>query len=137
MSFELYLDCVDGNAACGIPRIALAKLFGGALSQVEPGLWQVNYDALNSCELYLHLCERGSDTITGMMVSRPCGDLRLWDALFETLRLAPMCLYFPGCISPLVAQATLLDYPSPIFEALGPPHLVASGQEIQRAIVEN
>ncbi len=88
---------------------------GPHLNELEPNFWQLDYDDLNSCNIYLTAHNSDSGLIDGFTVNRPCYDQRLWDALASILTLGDVVLYFPGCRAPLVAQAIVAQHLPPGF----------------------
>jgi hypothetical protein len=84
--------------------------------------------------LYVTASPADPQLIIGMNVASPIADIRLWNALYEVLSVAPMCLYYPGEGPPLVAQPVLVRRKSPIFQDLGRPRIIHSGQDIREAI---
>jgi hypothetical protein len=103
--------------------------------QSEPDYWRVRYDDLNSCDVSVTLLASDPTLLASLCVFRPCGDLRLWDALLAVMRLGPVVLYFPGDSPPLVAsEAASEQLPADMVEAMGQPRVVRSAQEILEAI---
>jgi hypothetical protein len=73
--------------------------------------------------------------VESLCVFRPCGDLRLWDALLAILRLGPLALYFPGDTPPLMASESAGEHlPADMVQAMGRPRVVRSGREIVEII---
>lgn len=135
MSFDLFVQCFRDGKLDGIPRQCVRDAFGPHLNELEPNFWQLDYDDLNSCNIYLTAHNSDSGLIDGFTVNRPCYDQRLWDALASILTLGDVVLYFPGCRAPLVAQAIVAQHlPPDLIEALGQPLVVTSGNEIIREI---
>jgi hypothetical protein len=134
MSFDVYVQVFDKGKPAGVPRGSVRDAFGTAVSESEPGRWGVFYDAQNSCDIYLSV-DAGTGMLRGLSVNRPCGDLRLWDALLSILKLGYVVLYFPGCKAPLVANFNVRQHlPHDLIEALGEPVVIGSGAEILREI---
>lgn len=135
MSFEVYVQFFEvGGPAC-VPRTSIRSLFPVDEARSEPDSWAVVYDSANSCRIGIFPSESDSNDMEGFCVSRPCGDLRLWVALLDVLRLGPGVLYFPGCDAPLVASpAAGEQLPADLVEALGPFRVVSSAEEILHII---
>ena len=57
--------------------------------------------------------------------------MRLWDALYEVMKLGKVVLYFPGDAPPLIADESVARHlPADMVKALGQPRRVRSGAEI-------
>lgn len=135
MSFEVFVQCFEGGGPAGIPLAAVRTLFPIVEAESVAGEWAVRYDELNSCRISVTRLQSNPALMEALCVWRPCVDSRLWDALFEVLRLGPAALYFPGNAAPLVAsEAAGEQLPADMVEALGRPRAVRSGQEIIEAI---
>jgi hypothetical protein len=136
MSFELFLQCFDRGEPAGIPRVAIRSCFPIREADSELNRWSVRYDDTNSCEVYVDALSSDPDLVAGLMISRPCGDVRLWNALLAIMRLGRVTLYFPGGDEPLIASPeTVPHLPPSMVEALGEPRVVTSGQEILDSVL--
>lgn len=131
MSFELYLECLEGNPGSGISRAALRSLFPVTETDSEADFWTVSYGPSNQCDIALTAVATDPSFVESLCILRPCADARLWDALLAVLRLGPSVLFFPGEAPPLVASdASAALVPADMVEALGAPRVVRSGREI-------
>ena len=79
-------------------------------AESEVDLWVVRYDDLNSCEISVGPLSTDPSLVTAIVVRRPCGDLRLWEALLEVMKLGHTVLYFPGDSPPLVTNLEVGDH---------------------------
>ena len=131
MGFEVYLQCFKDGQKADISRRKISSLFAAFAKKVESHIWDVTYTRNNTCTLYLYRSSNKS-RIEGFTVDRPCGDLRLWNALYELLCLKGVVLYYPGGPTPLVAhESTSGMLPADMIEAIGQPRMVRSGKEIR------
>jgi hypothetical protein len=135
MSLDVYLQVFDKGEATGIPRDSVRDAVGAVfVTETASGSWRVQYDAENSCDVYLNV-DAGAGMLQGLSINRPCGDMRLWQALATILRLGNVVLYFPGCKAPLIANLNARQHlPLDMIEALGEPMILTSGAEILREI---
>jgi hypothetical protein len=134
MSFDVYLQIFDKGKPAGISRDRVRDAFGTAVTESAPKRWKVSYDAQNSCDVYVS-SDTGAGMLQGLSINRPCGDLRLWDALASVLTLGNVVLYFPGCKAPIVAGLDVRQQlPLEMIAALGEPIIAESGAEILREI---
>jgi hypothetical protein len=135
LSFDVFLQCFKGGEPAGIPRVVVRPLFPVDESRSEPDYWCVCYDDLNSCHISVYSLPSDPLLLESLCVFRPCGDLRLWEALLAVLRLGSVVLYFPGNAPPLVAsKAAGEQLPADMVEAVGQPRVVTSGKEIVEII---
>ncbi len=102
MSFELFVQFYRSGESAMIPREKLRQVFGDYLAEVDPNFWELRFDPINSCELYLTAHPTDPSLIEGFTVGRPCADQRIWDSMVSVLGLGNAVLYFPGCKAPLV-----------------------------------
>lgn len=131
MSFEVFLGCYCHGELSGISRQQMKDLFGNWITREEPDLWRVEYDSSNRSTIYLTPCESDPSAIGHATVSRPAADPRLWDSLFQIMKLGNVVLYYPGCRALLVAEPTVASHlPADMIESLGTPVCVHSGAEI-------
>jgi hypothetical protein len=135
VSFDVYLQVFDKGEPAWISRDRVREAFGAAIvSEPELDRWKVQYDAQNSCDVYLNL-DAGAGMLQGLSINRPCGDMRLWHALASILKLGNVVLYFPDCKAPLIANLNGRRHlPLDMIEALGEPIIAGSGAEILREI---
>lgn len=137
MGFSAYLQCFRDGKPAGLPRDMVAAQFPiGNSSSTD--LWQIKYDDENWCDIYVSPDRSNGAKIHGLTVDRPCGDLRLWNALYRVMCLGPVVFYFPGSNPLRVAhEATIAQLPADLLEAIGPPRLVSSGQELRQAVEDD
>jgi hypothetical protein len=135
VSFEVFLQCFDRGEPAGITRGKIRPLFPIVEAEADVDFWPVRYDDLNSCEISLDPLSSDPSMVTAIAVRRACGDLRLWEALLEIMRLGHTVLYVPGDCPPLVTSPEVSDHlPSDMVQALGQPKLVATAQDILDAV---
>jgi hypothetical protein len=135
MSFELFMQCFDHGEPAGLPREAIRTLFPVVAAESEPDCWIVRYDDENSCDISVTPLTADETLMESLCVNRPCADERLWDALLSVMRLGAVVLYFPGDAPPLVASEAAGEHlPADMVEAMGPPCVVSSIEEILEII---
>jgi hypothetical protein len=137
VSFYVFLQCFDRGEPAGIPRSEVRSYFPIVEAESDSDLWSVRYDSQNHCEISVHPLESDPNLLASLSVSRPCGDVRLWDALLATMQLGNVMLYFTGVSPPLVATVEAGTHiPPDMVEHMGqgPPRVVTSSQQILDAI---
>jgi hypothetical protein len=130
MSFELFVQCFGETKRTGLSRDAVCRLFPVWSERPESEDWAVRYDDLNWCDINCTSREDAPQRLTGLWVSRPCGDARLWEAHFSILEMGSVFMIWPN--GPLiVAQGTAVEaLRDEMIIDLGPPVYVRSGLEI-------
>jgi hypothetical protein len=134
MSFALYFQpAVDGKPLV-ISRAELRSLFPVIENESEPDYWKIRYDSLNTCHIGVSALTSTNDLLSSFYVERPCGDPRLWEALFRILNCGPIVLYFPGG-PPIVASNEVgAALPEEAIGSLGEPRCIHSAAEIRKII---
>jgi hypothetical protein len=136
MSFDLYFQPLVHDKPLDISRAELRSLFPVIEKESEPDYWKIGYDPLNTCHIGVAAVTSTSDLLSSFYVERPCGDPRLWEALFRVLNCGPIVLYFPGG-PPIVASEEIgAALPKDVSGSLGEPQCVHSADEICKIIRE-
>jgi|SRR5271165_1301908 len=134
MGFEVYLQCYRDGKPAGIPRGPVRALFPIVEEESEPNYWSVHYGPADSCKIGVTPLASNHELIESLCVYRPCGDLRMWEALLSILKMGSVILYFPGGESLLMAsESAAADLPKELVESMG-PRCVHSAQEILEII---
>jgi hypothetical protein len=110
MSFDVYVQVLNKGKPGGISLDRVRDAFGTAVIEFEPDRWKPSFEDQNSCEVYLSL-DAGRVMLEGLSIYRPCGDLRLWDALAsihsrQCRALFPRFQSAPGCESQYETAST-------------------------------
>lgn len=130
MSFEVYLQCFGEHARAGISRAAVRSLFPIVEKESERDYWRVRYDDQNSCHIGVTAATTDSATLQSFYVERPCGDVRLWEALLAAMKMGSVVMFWPGG-PPVVADgAAGTDLPADMIAALGSPRTIRSAEEL-------
>ena len=110
----------------GLSRDQIRGLFPVVEEKSEPGRWVVEYDATNQSDIYLR---EDNEILMDFMVSRPCGDVRLWAALLAVLRMGQVAIFWPGS-PPLIASGrSAAGLSEGILENLGQPVFINCAEE--------
>lgn len=125
MSFDVFLQCFGDSEPIGLPRQRVRSLFPIVEKESDSGRWVVRYDDINSSDMNVDPDER---PLRELMISRPCGDRRFWEALLSILQMGNVVMFWPGS-PPLVARGSSPNLPTGMVEALGEPvEIENSGQ---------
>jgi len=136
MSFDVFVDAYHEGAPASISRAAVRSVFGRFVSEIDPACWHARYDAKNFCDLYLGVDLADPQKIFGFMISGPCADERLWEALVSILKLGAVVLHFEGRAAFVGSPSTVSHLPKDMLEVFGDPKVISAGSEITDAIEE-
>jgi hypothetical protein len=135
VSFEVCLQSCDLSKPSWVSRKVLRDLFPVVDAESDLNWWQVRYDDVEQCDICVSPLQSDPSRVRSLTVFRPCGDMRLWEAILEIMRIGPMVLYFPGD-APLLVTSTAAGelLPVEMVEAKGQLRVVSSAQEILEII---
>ncbi|HEY3297762.1 MAG TPA: hypothetical protein VGK34_03820 [Armatimonadota bacterium] len=137
MSFEVYLQFFDNSEEAGVDSVSVREAFVPYSTMDKPDVLSICYDDRNSCDVFLDYLQDTS-LVSGLTISRPCQDNRLWDSLIAIMRQGNAILYFPGGEHPLVASPSAIPHlPTDMVEALGNPFVVENAGELLAAMRES
>ncbi|HWA10886.1 MAG TPA: hypothetical protein VG838_15710 [Opitutaceae bacterium] len=134
MSLDIFVDSFREGEPAGVSRDAVRSAFGRFVADVDQNCWRLRYDDTNFCDVDLSADEADPKKIGGFMISGPCGDERLWDALVSILKLGALVLHFEGRVALVAAPNAVEHLPERIIEVFGPPRCTSTGHEIMAAI---
>jgi hypothetical protein len=130
MSFDLYLNCFGETEKTGLTREAVRSLFPIEEGSSEPDFWRVRYGNADSCEISVTPLANDRSRLNFFHVNRPCGDSRLWESLYQILRMGSVVLFFPGGPLILAQGNSASGLPPDMTESIGEPVYVDSGEAI-------
>jgi hypothetical protein len=135
MSFEVYLNCIQNGDKGFFPTALVEAAFDPFISSREGECWVVIYpdspSTLDQTDLHLTLKDGDRSSCSGLMVSRPTSNPRLYEGLMHILQVTDSILFCIGDCPPLVGRADAIPHiASEIRETLGDPVIVRSGAEI-------
>ncbi len=137
MGFEVFMECFGETQHSGISRDAVRSLFPVVETESEPDHWRVRYDAKDSCLVCVTPLASDPRRLRSLYVDRPCGDLRLWEALLSILRMGSIVIFWPGGPPVISGDATAANLPADVTAALGPARCVRSAEELLRTVQES
>ncbi len=137
MGFEVFVQCFGETQHSGISRDAVRSLFPIVEAESKPDLWRVRYDPENSCLLYVSSLGSTPQRLKSLCVERPCGDLRLWEALLAILRMGSIVIFWPGGPPVVSDDAIAANLPADVTAAFGPAKSMRSAEELLRAVQES
>jgi hypothetical protein len=136
MGFEVFVQCFTQGERDGVAVTDIQRVFGPQLEAGENEWWKVVYDEQNSCDILVDYLSSDKDFVHFISVQRPCGDRRLWEALFSVLEIGHCVLYFPADRPPLlVANESMTEHlPPDMVDSMGAITRVNCAQDILDAI---
>jgi hypothetical protein len=137
VGFEVFMECFGEMQHLGISRQAVRSLFSIVEAESKPDHWRVCYDAKDSCLVCVTPLASDPHRLKSLYVDRPCGDLRLWEALLSILRMGSIVMFWPGGPPVVSDDAIATNLPADVTAALGPAKSVRSAEELLRAVQES
>ncbi len=137
MSFDVYLQCFEESERSGISIAAVRPLFPILEEESGPDYWRVRYNEQHSCNIGVAVAGPDDEVLKSLHVARPCGDLRLWQALLSVLRMGFAVIYWPGGPPVVADEVVAAALPNDITDSLGEPRVVTSAEELLQLIMES
>jgi len=137
MGFDVFMECFGETQHSGISRDAVRSLFPIVETESTPDHWRVRYDTKDSCFVCVTPLASDPLRLKSLYVDRPCGDLRLWEALLSILRMGSIVIFWPGGPPVVSDETAAANLPPDMTAALGPTKCVRSAQELLRAVQES
>src|SRR5215469_7348150 len=110
MSFEAFVYFFREGEPSSVASQRVREAFGTFLKQGGGFDWRLHYDDQNNCDVMLHKQHGNGSVIRGFSIMRPCGDVRMWDAVASILRLDNAALFFSSGAPLLVADAGVVRH---------------------------
>jgi hypothetical protein len=137
MGFEVYARCFGKSERMGISRAAVRSLFPVIEEESERDHWRVRYDDHNSCDIGVTAVTTDKEMLKSLFVYRPCGDLRLWEALISLLRMGSVVIFWPGGPPVVFDDVVASCLPKDMTDAIGPSRSVCSAEELLRLVQQS
>ena len=136
MGFEVYVQCFGESEKTGISRTAVRALFPIVAEESQPDYWRVRYDDKNACHIGVIPVPSDEKMLKSIVVERPCGEPKLWDALISVLKMGSIVMFWPGG-PPVITDGTVAStLPQEMTNVMGPAKPVNSADEILRLLRE-
>jgi hypothetical protein len=129
MGLEIYIHWFKDGAPATVPYESVRRAFGTAVGPIDAFGYRVTYGRSDEAFVFV----RGEVAVSHLLISRPCRDVALWDAIVATLRLGHGLCIWPGTASAVASDLTLAHLP-PEFEGQRAPTLVRDGAELARIV---
>lgn len=94
MAFMMHILFFEDKDFKSIETSSIRNIFGEYFFE-KNGYMDLIYDEQNWSELYFN---RETEFITDLAINRPCGNIRLWDAVYELVKIE-------GVVIPLISAA--------------------------------
>jgi hypothetical protein len=136
VGFEVYVKCFGESEKTGISRTAVRALFPIVAEESQPDYWRVRYDDKNACHIGVISLPSDEKMLKSIVVERPCGEPKLWDALISVMKMGSVVLFWTGS-PPLVSDGGAAStLPQEMTNVMGPAKPVNSADEILRLLRE-
>lgn len=129
MSFDVFLITFGETERTGISRQVVRALFPVVEKTSGPDSWVIAYDKDNRCRIDVKALASDDDALIRIGVERPCGDSRLWQSLFQVLKMGHIFMVWPGG-RPVVASMRNAAFLPEQLDALGLPQVVGSAEAL-------
>lgn len=130
MGFEVYVQCFGESERTGISRNAIRALFPVIAEESQPDYWRIRYDDKNACHIGVIAVPSDDKMVKSIVVERPCGDPKLWDALIAVLKMGSVVMFWPGG-PPIVTNGNAAsNLPQEMTNVMGAARPVSSAEEI-------
>lgn len=126
MSFDVFVQCYGETENSGLPLEAVRALFPVIDEEEGVGCWVVRYDDLNGFDIY---AGKIAESLSHFMVSRPTGDIRLWEALLSVMKMGKVVMFWPGGPPLLAKDASIEGLPEGMVESLGEPVFIERAEQ--------
>jgi hypothetical protein len=137
MGFEVYVRCFGESERTGISRAAVRSLFPVIEEESEPDHWRVRYDDDNSCNIGVTAVTSEKEMLKFLFIDRPCGNLRLWEALISLLQMGSVVIFWPGGPPVVFDDVVASRLPNVTTDAIGPSRSVSSAEELRRLVQQS
>ena len=136
MGFEVFVQCFGESEKTGISRTSVRALFPIVAEESQPDYWRVRYDDKNACHIGVISVPSDEKMLKSIVVERPCGEPKLWDALISVLKMGSIVMFWPGG-PPVITDGTVAStLPQEMTNVMGPAKPVNSADEILRLLRE-
>jgi hypothetical protein len=135
MSFDVYLQAFHDGEPAGIAIEKIRSAFSPYAVEIDEDYWRIEFGGEVSSDLFLQPLAGDAKLIHILSVHRPCGDARLWNALWLLLAQPGTVFHFPGCAYPMTRDpgaGTAL--PPSLRDALGVPQCIGGAAAMSDAL---
>lgn len=136
MGFEVYVQCFGESERTGLSRTAVRALFPVVAEESQPDYWRIRYDDKNACHIGVIAVPSDEKMLKSIVVERPCGEPKLWNALISVLKMGSVVMFWPGG-PPIVADGNATSsLPQEMTNVMGAARPICSAEEILRLLQE-
>ena len=136
MGFEVYVQCFGESEKTGISRTAVRALFPVVAEESQPDYWRIRYDDKNACHIGVIAVPSDDKMVKSIVVQRPCGDPKLWDALISVMKMGSVVMFWPGGPPVVTDESVASNLPKEMTNVIGAAKPVHSAEEILRLLRE-
>jgi hypothetical protein len=136
VGFEVYVQCVGETEKTGISRTAVCALFPIVAEESQGDYWRVRYDDKNACHIGVIAVPSDEKMLKSIVVERPCGEPKLWDALISVMKMGSVVMFWPGGPPIVCDGAAAPSLPQEMTNVMGAAKPVNSAEDILRLLRE-
>lgn len=92
----------------------------------------IHYDDKNDRDIGVTAVTANTEMLKSLFVDRPCGDLRLWEALISLLRMGSIDIFWPRGLLAVFDDRLDSKLPKDITDAIGPAKSVGSAEDLHQ-----
>jgi len=127
MSYEYFLQAHLLGENQPIATDKIVQVFAPYIADRGESFLDLAFDDSNQCTIYLDL---ESPTTSHLTISRPCGDPRLGECLYEVMQLGNFVFFEPDGRHPiLLTQSAIENMPPDMIDSLGEPVVARNKNE--------
>jgi len=135
MSYEYFLQAHLYQDSQEISTESILTVFRKYIIAKDETYIDLQFDEENSCTIYI---DTNDTTVSGFMVSRPCGSKQLGECLYQIMQLGNFVFFEPDGKQPLLVDAATENHlPEDMIESLGKPALAKSLDEFLELYFNN
>ncbi|MCS3795888.1 hypothetical protein [Niastella sp. OAS944] len=135
MSYEYFLQAHLHQDSQEISTESILAIFSKYIIAKDETYIDLQFDEENRCTIYIDTID---STVSGFMVSRPCGSKQLGECLYNVMLLGNFVFFEPDGKQPiLVNTAAESHLPEDMIEALGRPAVAKSMDEFLELYFNN
>ncbi|MGO9572644.1 MAG: hypothetical protein ACLP5H_34440 [Desulfomonilaceae bacterium] len=124
MGHAIFLQSHIQGGSQNITTSKVLACFSQFITYREDALIRLQFTETDSCTIFF---DTTNPSIDNLMVSRPCGDKRLFQCIFQVMKLGNFVLFEPGIDRFIVLREEVIAHlPEGMAEALGEARIAAN-----------
>lgn len=137
MGIEAFLWSYRDGDVASLPFEPIRNLFSCYTTDWDPATGRIHVcfqDKFTCCDIYCGPEAETTNSVGGLMISRPVQHPDLWRCVLEVMRMGHVLLFFSDDTTPLFTAADAPShFPAELLESLGSPRYVSMPDDIPRS----